>query len=98
MKVGFILNPASGSATGFHKQLHKAVAHLEKQGCTVELLETQRKDDGIRLARQAAHENYDVAVAVGGDGTINEVCNGLVGTDTALAVLPAGTGNVSFRG
>ncbi len=94
MKVGFILNPAAGAATGFQKRLHKAVAHLEKQGCTVELLETQRKNDGIRLARQAAQERYDVAVAVGGDGTINEVCNGLAGTDTAMAVLPAGTGNV----
>jgi len=94
VKVGFILNPASGAATGFHKRLHKAITYLEKQGCFVELLETQRKNDGTRLARQAAGEQYDVAVAVGGDGTINEVCNGLAGTDTALAVLPAGTGNV----
>ena len=94
MKIGFILNPASGAATGFHKQLHKAVAHLEKQGCTVDLLKTQGKDDGIRLARRAVDEHYDVVVAVGGDGTVNEVCNGLAGTDTALAVLPAGTANV----
>jgi YegS/Rv2252/BmrU family lipid kinase len=94
VKVGFILNPASGAATGFHKQLHKAVTHLEKQGCHVELLKTQAKDDGIRLARQAADDQYDVVVAVGGDGTINEVCNGLAGTNTAMAVLPAGTANV----
>lgn len=94
MKIGFILNPASGAATAFHKRLHKAITHLEQQGCTVDLLKTQHKGDGIRLARQTAAEQYDVAVAVGGDGTINEVCNGLAGTDTAMAVLPAGTGNV----
>jgi YegS/Rv2252/BmrU family lipid kinase len=94
VKVGFILNPAAGSAAGFQKQLHKAVTYLEQRGCTVELWETQCKNDGIRLARQAANEQYDVAVAVGGDGTINEVCNGLTGSHTAMAVLPAGTGNV----
>lgn len=94
MKVGFILNPAAGSAAGFQKQLHKAVTYLEQRGCTIELWETQSKNDGIRLARRAANEQYDVVVAVGGDGTINEVCNGLVGSHTALAVLPAGTGNV----
>ncbi len=95
MKIGFIVNPASGSAAGFQKHLHKAIHHLEKQGCAVELLKTQNKGDGVRLARQLADRGFDVAVAVGGDGTINEVCNGLAyHTGTALAVLPAGTGNV----
>ncbi|HRV90696.1 MAG TPA: diacylglycerol kinase family lipid kinase, partial [Anaerolineae bacterium] len=42
----------------------------------------------------AAQEGFDTAVAIGGDGTINEVCNGLAGTETALGVLPAGTANV----
>jgi YegS/Rv2252/BmrU family lipid kinase len=57
-------------------------------------VETQAKGDAICLARQAATDGFEVAVAVGGDGTINEVCNGLVGTETALGVLPAGTANV----
>jgi diacylglycerol kinase (ATP) len=94
VKVCFIINPVSGAATGFQKRLHKAIAHLEAQGGVVKRMETKGQGDGTRLAQQAAAAGFDVAVAVGGDGTIHEVCNGLAETDTALAVLPAGTGNV----
>lgn len=93
MKVVFIVNPASGF-TGFRKKVLKAVGHVAELGCTVKLLETTGVGDATRLAQQAAAEGFDIAVAVGGDGTINEVVNGLVGTETALAVLPAGTANV----
>jgi YegS/Rv2252/BmrU family lipid kinase len=93
MRVCFIVNPAAGSG-GFQKLVVEAASHLNKLGCTVERVETQAKGDAIQLARQAAAEGFEVAVAVGGDGTINEVCNGLAGTETALGVLPAGTANV----
>jgi diacylglycerol kinase (ATP) len=93
MRLYFIINPAAGSG-GFQKLVIEAADHLSQLGCTVERVETSGKGDAIRLAQQAAAEGFDVAVAVGGDGTINEVCNGLVGTETALAVLPAGTANV----
>ena len=93
MKVCYISNPAAGSGE-FQKLAHEAAAHLSKQGCTVKQVETQDKGDATHLARQAAAHGFDVAVAVGGDGTINEVCNGLAKTDTSLAVLPAGTANV----
>jgi YegS/Rv2252/BmrU family lipid kinase len=93
MKLCFIVNPAAGSG-GFQKLVVEAAEHLQQFGCTVERVETCAKGDAIGLARRAAAEGFDVAVAVGGDGTINEVCNGLVGTKTALAVLPAGTANV----
>ncbi|NJN99702.1 MAG: YegS/Rv2252/BmrU family lipid kinase [Anaerolineales bacterium] len=93
MNLCFIVNPAAGSG-GFQKLVLEAAEHLKQFDCTVERVETCAKGDGIHLARRAAAEGFDVAVAVGGDGTINEVCNGLVGTETALAVLPAGTANV----
>jgi len=93
MKVIFIVNPASGF-TGFHKKVLKAVGHVAELGCTVKMVETTGAGDATRLAQEGAAEGFDVAVAVGGDGTINEVVNGLVGTETALAVLPAGTANV----
>lgn len=93
MKVAFIVNPKSGFS-GFRKEVGKAVALLAELGCTVKRLETTQAGDGTLLARQVVDEGFEVAVAVGGDGTINEVVNGLAGTETALAVLPAGTGNV----
>jgi YegS/Rv2252/BmrU family lipid kinase len=53
--------------------------------------------DGRRLAREAAEAGFDLVMAAGGDGTINEVINGLAGTATALATLPLGTMNVWAR-
>ena len=95
MRVCFVVNPnAGGVGSIFQKQVVKAANHLARQGCDVQRVETRKKGDGIHLAQQAAADGFDVAVAVGGDGTINEVCNGLATTDTALAVIPAGTGNV----
>lgn len=93
MKICLIVNPAAGSGH-LQKMVNKAGNHLAQMGCTVKQVETAGAGDAIRLARQAADESFDVAVAIGGDGTINEVCNGLVGTETALGILPAGTGNV----
>jgi len=93
MKIYFIVNPAAGSG-GFQKLVIKAAGHLTRLGCRVKQVETKCKGDATRLARRAVAEGFDVAVAVGGDGTINEVCNGLAGTETALGVLPAGTANV----
>lgn len=93
MKICFIVNPKSGPTT-FQKQVEKAANYLLKLEHQVTLVETQGRGDAIELAGQAAQEGFDIAVAVGGDGTVNEVCNGLVNTETALAVLPAGTANV----
>lgn len=63
----------------------------------VTLVETSRRGHATRLALGAAKQGYDVVVVMGGDGTLNEAANGLVGTDTALAVLPGGSTNVFAR-
>lgn len=93
MKICLIINPKAGPSS-FKKQLKQAQQHLIDLGCQVTCVETQGVGDATRLAQQAAREGFDIAVAIGGDGTVNEVCNGLAGTDTALGVLPAGTANV----
>lgn len=63
----------------------------------VTLVETSRRGHATRLALGAANEGYDVVVVMGGDGTLNEAANGLMGTATALAVLPGGSTNVFAR-
>jgi diacylglycerol kinase (ATP) len=75
MKIYLIINPKAGPSA-FQKQIRAAENHLVRLGCEVERVETAGQGDATRLARAAAEEKYDVAVAVGGDGTINEVCNG----------------------
>lgn len=88
-----IYNPTAGrfSTKPFIKS---AVNELESAGWRVDTAETQSGEHTIELARQAAAEKKDAAFAVGGDGTIGNVVNGLVGSETALGVLPAGTANV----
>jgi diacylglycerol kinase family enzyme len=60
----------------------------------VEAIDTQRRGHATELCAAAADEGFDVVVAFGGDGTVNEVANGLVGTPTPLAVVPGGSNNV----
>ncbi len=76
------------------EQTARAMQELSGHGWSTELLETQRVGDATRLARQAAERGVDAVIAVGGDGTLNEVANGVVDTPTAVGVLPLGTANV----
>jgi diacylglycerol kinase family enzyme len=63
----------------------------------VTVADTSRRGHATRLAQGAAADGYDVVVALGGDGTLNEAANGLAGTDCALGVLPGGSTNVFAR-
>ena len=60
-------------------------------------VQTGRPGHAISLARSAAEEGVDIVVAHGGDGTVNEVANGLAGTETAMGILPGGLANVFAR-
>ena len=94
MRSAVILyNPAAGrfSVKPF---IHGAVEALEAAGWQAEAVETQSGEHTVELARQAAAQGKDAVFAAGGDGTIGNAVNGLVGTETALGVLPAGTANV----
>ena len=71
-----------------------AVRELESAGWKMDTAETQSGAHTIQLAQQAAAEKKDAVFAIGGDGTIGNVVNGLIDSDTALGVLPAGTANV----
>jgi YegS/Rv2252/BmrU family lipid kinase len=88
-----IFNPSAGrfSTKPFIKSV---VKELESAGWQVDTAETLSSDHLIELAKQAAAEKKEAVFAVGGDGTIANVVNGLVGSETALGLLPAGTANV----
>lgn len=92
-----VLNPLAGQAAALQQNVQAARAVWQAHGWSVDVKTTGSPGDGARLAREAAALGYDVVAAAGGDGTINEVVNGLAGTRTALAALPVGTVNVWAR-
>ncbi len=92
-----VFNPTAGQAEALERELAAAADVWRAAGWQVELQPTRSPGDGCRLARLAAEQGYDLVVAAGGDGTINEVINGLAGSSTALAPLPLGTMNVWAR-
>lgn len=73
--------------------LRHLVSWVRDKGHSVDPRVTWEKGDGIRFAREGAERGVDAVVAVGGDGTINEVVNGLDGSDVPLGIIPLGTAN-----
>src|SRR5579884_217620 len=89
-----IVNPY---ATTVSDRLKNLVVYALRGRYQVEAVETESRDHATALTREAAEERYDVVVAFGGDGTVNEAANGLTGTDTPLTCLPGGRTNVYCR-
>jgi diacylglycerol kinase (ATP) len=94
--VLLIYNPAAGriSVKPFLPGILRIMA---SDGWHVQVAETLNGRHTTQLAHQAAHENFHAVFAIGGDGTIGQVASGLVGSETALGVLPGGTANVWAR-
>jgi diacylglycerol kinase family enzyme len=89
-----LVNSSATSVTPRGRVLiHKALAEAHE----VTVAETNRRGHAVRLALAAARSGTDVVVVLGGDGTLNEAANGVVGTDAALAALPGGSTNVFAR-
>jgi len=88
----FIINPISG--VGRHKVIEKLVAErLDKSLFDYELAYTNAAGHATELSAEAVRNNTDIVVAVGGDGSVNEVGKSLINTTTSMAILPAGSGN-----
>ena len=91
-KIVFIVNPISGTRS------KEGLANVIKNTLDAErfewnIVKTQYAGHGVEIATQCADEGVDICVAVGGDGTVNEVARALVQRDTALAIVPCGSGN-----
>lgn len=93
MNAHVIQNPMAGQA-GAAGEIEAALRLLRDSGWRLTLHETQAPGDTTRLAAAAAVESADAVVIIGGDGSLSEAANGLAGTDTALGLIPMGTGNV----
>lgn len=91
-KIAFIINPNSGSGSksaipGLIEQELDASLYIP------EVVYTEHAHHGRELAARFVEEGFQVVVAVGGDGTVNEVARALTHTDTALGIIPVGSGN-----
>ncbi len=92
MRYALVVNPAarSGKSKG---ALPKIKAFFERRKEKLTIYKTQKKGDAIEMAKKAS-KTHGVVIAGGGDGTINEVINGIAGTKAALGIVPMGTTNV----
>lgn len=91
-RIRFIINPISG--VGKKKKIPRLVKSLlDADLFDIEIVYTQRRGHAITLAKEAVEQEFDIVCAVGGDGSVSEVGGALIHTDTALAILPTGSGN-----
>jgi diacylglycerol kinase (ATP) len=91
-KIRFIINPISG--VGRKPIIEKAINdNIDRDKFEHDIVYTKAANHATELSREAAEMNYDIVVAVGGDGSVNEVAKGIIGTNTSLGIIPAGSGN-----
>src|SRR5918996_4192608 len=89
-----IVNPY---ATTVSDRLKNLVVYALQARYEVETIDTEAAEHAIEIGREARGGHYDIVVAFGGDGTLNEVANGLAGTEVPVSVLPGGSTNVVAR-
>ena len=91
-KIRIIVNPISGSGRR-KKALRMIDAHLNRDLFDFEIVKTEYHRHAIELTQEAILNNCDAVIIAGGDGSINEVGATLAGTNVALGIIPAGSGN-----
>ena len=96
-RVALIFNPRAGRGHVKDELLSQVLTRLKDAGMEVSPRPTERMGHATQIAREVAEAGFEVAIAWGGDGTLNEVACGLCDSSTALGVLPGGTVNVFAR-
>ncbi|MEQ9449403.1 MAG: diacylglycerol kinase family lipid kinase [Rhodospirillaceae bacterium] len=91
-RVLAVFNPAAGRSR--RRYFEAVVEELRALGASVSVVETEAPGHAQRIAAGASGQEFDVIAAAGGDGTINEIVNGLKGNSVALGIIPLGTANV----
>ena len=95
-RVKVIINPVSGRKGGITTNAaggDEVRQVLEAAGIKADIFETQAPEDGTVLGMEARDEEYDLVVACGGDGTVDDVAAALMGTSTVMGILPLGSAN-----
>jgi len=90
--IDVIHNPVAGPKRG--NRIERVREFLSSRSAAFRIRETAGPGDAVLMAREAAHAGAETVIAVGGDGTLNEVANGLAGSAVRLLAVPLGTGNV----
>ncbi len=92
-RVKLIVNPGAGNVAASAENLKFVTAYLKTAGMKVDVAFASPKKEAIPIARRAAKAGYKTVLAMGGDGTITAIIQGLAGSKTRLGVIPAGTEN-----
>ena len=93
MKYLFVLNPKSGPAKRAGKIKELVKSRFRETDHQIEFAFTRGPGDATDLARQAVKDGFDIVVAAGGDGTVNEIAGGLVESHCSMGIIPLGSGN-----
>ncbi|HEY5902734.1 MAG TPA: diacylglycerol kinase family protein [Anaerolineales bacterium] len=88
-----IVNPGAGKADEGPKNLERAARILKEHGIDVDVVLAHPKEEAVPIAKKAVKDGYDLVIAMGGDGTLEAVISGIVGSKTRLGILPVGTAN-----
>lgn len=90
--IAFIVNPVAGNGKAI-KMIPKIEKIMKEKAQDYKIFITKFAGEGTKLAKEASNSGYDIVAAVGGDGTVHEVINGLKDTNAVLGIIPLGTGN-----
>ena len=93
VRAKLIANPGAGKASESAKNLKLVLGYLKLTGMKVDVAFARPKEEATPIARRAVKDGYKIVIAMGGDGTIEAVMRGMVGSKSRLGIIPAGTQN-----
>src|SRR6266498_693839 len=93
IQAKLIANPGAGKPEESAKQLELAIRYLQQNGVEVDVALAKPKEEATPLTKQAVKDGYKVVIAMGGDGTLEAVLRGMVGSKASLGIIPTGTAN-----
>ena len=93
IRVKLIANPGAGKASDAAKNLKLVTGYLKKNGFKVDVALAKPKEEATPIAKRAVKDGYKIVIAMGGDGTIEAVMRGMIGSKARLGMVPAGTEN-----